>query len=192
MASPVSHRVPFWDIVERWCVVIGLCVLIWQSTELRRTNNLAESATRIENRAWVGAISATPPQIEIGKAPQMGVVITNTGSTPALDVAARLTMAPGYNGTPPDFVHVGSSNGATSVVLQPGMTMTFPVSSGIFVTPEQHAMLTGVATKTAVYYMFGTIRYRDVFGADHSTDFCFFLQRDLKTVSGCPFYNSAN
>jgi hypothetical protein len=144
---------------------------------------------RVDRRAWVGAVRALQPTITTGQGATMGAVLTNSGSTPALEMYTQVAMRTVPRGREPDFDLPTLPGRGTRIVLQPGMDLTIPVTATAPLTEQEIDVL---RSGEAVIYMYGTIAYQDIFSVGHRTDFCFDVRSDLKTVSGCPFHNTAD
>ncbi len=75
-------------------------------------------------------------------------------------------------------------------VIQPNGELQLPASLGT--TRLNDAAITKLSNGESTMYVFGEITYKDVFDKFHSTRFCMFVFRDLKTLNSCDKYNEAN
>ena len=145
----------------------------------------ASESVRLDQRAWVGVRGIIPAEFEIGKPLKVGIIITNTGKTPALRVSYHKwgKFAPFGEPPPPEPTrHDTGDSGVRSVqVLQPNQDTILTVTSGWLVT-QQH--IDEVRAKGR-YYFRARIAYDDIFGRTHRTEYCGFLNIDMRTLDYC-------
>jgi hypothetical protein len=174
--------------------------LIDQAKRLADTSKTALDATvenfRLEQRAWVGPILVLPPEYTEGNKRlyvkeaqpiKCGIEITNSGKTPAKNVQYSIIV---QALKPPKVPILKESTGRRDItVLQPNMTLkiSYPPITGV--TKSDIAAL---SRGQDVLYMYGIIRYDDVFKKTHWTTFCVYLAPDLATFSSCPYYNDTD
>jgi hypothetical protein len=186
-----SRELSLFDGLLTVASAIGLWFLIEQSKEIKRTNDqtalaLVQSAeaTRIQNRAWVGAVGFPIPDLQAGKKAVCKVEIKNTGATPALNVRQTRAMRI-INPNEPfsESYVIPLTNGG---VLHPGATVWIaPQSKGPLTKIQVDDILSG----KQIYRVYGLILYDDIFGCHHRTKFCFFV--DAIGTSVCEEYNAA-
>jgi len=130
----------------------------------------------ISERAWLSVTVAPYPNVhfEVGKPLDIRVTITNTGKTPALDVRSatyRTTInrrdSPSLTLPKPVYTDKDYAMGGT----------VFPNSHTFgdlvyLLTPEDVRRIDSMEVRI---YVYGRIRYEDVFGSHHWVDFCTFL-----------------
>jgi len=94
-------------------------------------------------------------------------------------------------GTPKDFIYGPLNEGAmhSDTLLQPGMRLILNSTKNPTLSQTQIDM---VRSGDEIAYIFGKIRYYDIFGSEHHTTFCLQMNRDLQAVSSCKEYNSAD
>jgi len=135
---------------------------------------------RIDERAWVG-VKGTKLSFE--KAPTGAarlacwVEIVNTGKTFAIDTTVVGTVDTRHKPADIDqFMHNPPSPTTTGsrTILMPGGVIILNLSSPTFLYPEDvHAIEEGSAK---FLYIFGSIKYLDVFGYKHTTHYCTFYK----------------
>jgi hypothetical protein len=157
-----------------------------------KTSQTAEETFRDEQRAWVGALGVTNVIIKEGAPPVFGVVVTNSGKTPALHVRFLTTGGSRMRGEQSNFAYppLPKDQIVSDFVLQPGSQYT--LNSGI---PEQSAtkpQVDAITSGTTIFWIYGKVRYEDVSKRIHHTKFCFLLATDLKTGQPCSTYNEAD
>lgn len=158
---------------------------------------------RLEQRAWVGFVSALPPEykegdkdvyVKDGQPLRAGVSIINSGKTPALNVHAVAAMS--YWKSDDEFTPVykiaNMLGGPSTSVIQPDNTISittpsFPEKGGI-----NKADVDNIISGRWTVYISGYITYDDVFREHHRTKFCCFLDRGLRSFHNFKNYNEAN
>jgi hypothetical protein len=152
----------------------------------------ARDAFRDDQRAWVGPISITAPEVKAGSPiPTIGIVIKNSGKTPALRFASNITMRVFRKNEPfrPIFT---SPTGPPSIdVVQPNMGML--LNTGAAKTPLTDTDITAFHNREFFIYFFGKLTYVDAFKRIHHTTFCVFYDPvTLKEMQSCNAYNTAD
>ena len=141
---------------------------------------------RQDQRAWIGAVKAMPFSLKEDTPVRLGVVILNSGKSPALDVRGRLGALP----LPKDkkfaakyvepFQHSG--------VLQPNMQIT--EWSGPLTVNKP--LLDALKRGDQILYFYGEATYSDIFKQSHRTTFCLYIQPTLDGVIPCDTYSYAD
>ena len=182
---------------------------------------------RVEHRAWVGTMQAVGAvymeggknrYVKAGQPPKCGVLIINSGKTPARKlrgVVSLLTLKDGEELTPKFEIDKDSAIPHSNLVMQPGTQLMLlsslnslyvklpdvlvetsddsMVSTGdVSVKPFSKADIDDLANGKKVLYMFGFITYEDIFNQSHWTKFCMYLSADLATFTGCSKYNETD
>jgi hypothetical protein len=164
-------------------------------------------ASRIDQRAWVGAIGVGSPQLidghgtvfmKEGEIAKFDLIIKNTGKTPARKVKPSLfyeVLAPDVTFSPQAFIPPSASQ-RTVVVLQPSMPfeLTVTVRTKDDLADERitkHDLDTLKMGKMR-FYLHGRLEYEDIFGVSHFTTYCFYMSASLDEFTGCSTYNDAN
>lgn len=173
---------------------------------------IAERTLTIANRAYVTATATVHPAritepstgptarallgeektlLKAGDVPFFQVKITNTGLTPAVQVAGAMTSALSTQ-MPLDLrsVTVNSSeppwNQQSVSTLAKDGSLVFPVQLGTSLTAEQ---VQAIEQKKQFLVVFGDIEYVDVFNATHRTEVCFMYLPVVRTMGTCPLHN---
>ena len=159
---------------------------------------------RLEQRAWVGAVHAIPPEykeggknvyVKDGQPMKTGVKIVNSGKTPALNVRTIVSMF--YWKSSDEFVPtfkkvINIGDGPSTSVLQPNATAVIKARS----IPEEgginKADIANIANAQQILYIAGKITYEDIFKRPHSTLFCMYLDPSLTVFNNCNGHNEAN
>jgi len=141
----------------------------------------ANNQLRLEQRAWVAPFNISSEAI--GNKTIFKVLFKNTGKTPALNVTAwinrtdrldQITSIDPYS-LEPGFILIQEGVGNTS-------TSDSPIEAR-----DVEAIKHGLQI-----YVYGTIRYQDIFGEGHWTQFCYFVGPDLKAFGACKTHNSCD
>jgi hypothetical protein len=152
--------------------------------------NLAQSSASFQDdqRAWVGIGDAMVTEFEVGKPIKVEIQISNSGKTPALFVeratVRQLSNAPMLTVNTPRDVNATKFEPATSIPPQGHymIRVQFPDSVGM------------IKSKIQMFYIFGEVRYQDVFKRSHSTQFCVYIADpdNPRQMSYCPMHNGMN
>jgi len=158
------------------------------------SNRITRDAFRADQRAWVGQSGAIrPSQSDLEKGGGnfiFGVGLANSGRTPALELHSSTTSRFRRAGIEPDFTFSDASANSieSSGALFPGggsNAIALPVSMSL-------PVIESIKKGELVFYVYGNVRYKDVFGRPHTTTWCIFLRPDLNRMGICNRYNSAD
>lgn len=122
-----------------------------------------------------------PFQLAVGEPPSGMINIKNFGQSPAYDIRCQRGTMSGPWPIPDDFEFPtdDTANFATGASLAPGEVTSFPIfKAGQIVGQED---FDGIRDGNLAFYIWGRIRYRDVFGHSRHTNFC--LTLDPQSVS---------
>lgn len=153
---------------------------------------------RQDQRAWVGIVKATAPafkedsrrvHIKEGEKIAFGVVITNSGKTPArkFRAIAGHRVLPSKAPFVPDYPKTMEFQ--SSAIIQPGMRRIVYFTRQETLTKE---IIDAIKSKQAILYAYGTMHYEDIFGIPHKTTFCISLEKDLTAFIDCDTHNEAD
>jgi hypothetical protein len=145
-------------------------------------------ALRLERRAWVGADQALKPVIQAGQPVSVAVQFVNVGQSPGLRIESINRLDPVQVGEvfTPTFPDLGRR--PSSPTLLPGMRTTANVVSSWTVTD---ARLSAIKNGQLTVYLYGRIRYRDIFDQPRESGYCMFVTRDLNGFQFCDDHNYA-
>jgi hypothetical protein len=148
--------------------------------------------SRLDQRAWLGAVEMREPvDMAVGKVAKFGVLITNTGKTPAVNFTSQMVVrafgrAEKFEAIypqPPTGIHSNS-------VIQPAMKIELwsPIKRALL-----QSDIDSLKNGEYVLYIYGVLNYDDIFKRHHWTHFCMVLQPDdLKTENSCHSYNEVD
>lgn len=154
--------------------------------------NLAKQNMELSERAWVGATHSEKSRLVPNHDATFVITIKNVGRTPAFVThsSAGRALVPAKLRFRPSFALTSLPKGgiASRVVLEPQMEITVkPPPLRRVPNAEIHAIKQG----TLVLYVFGRVRYSDIFGGNHTTRYCVRLMPDLN-FQACSVYNEAD
>jgi hypothetical protein len=173
------------------------CSLSRQVSSLERQTSALRSSValmRSQQRAWVGPMGVSNPDIKEGSQYLAEVILTNSGQSPALRVGVVAT----YNVQPPNeefepLYRETEPIPASRFTVHPNSWPSIPIS----VDPE--CPVTGewakaiIEDQTMILYVYGIITYEDIFGDDPlTTTFGFRYQPALGTWRYTDTYNTAD
>jgi hypothetical protein len=163
-----------------------------------KTLDEMKKSSRLDQRAWVGLVENTPPPLlngpkavyaKEGEKITVGVIITNSGKTPAMKFRPkrRLVAIPAGKPFIPDYS--APTVNQSVVVIQPGMKV--PLNSAPTDMPMTKSQIDQFSNGKLVLYYYGRLQYEDIFGNAHETNFCMYMGRDLATMEFCNTHNDA-
>jgi hypothetical protein len=172
--------------------VIITAVYSWASIALWK---VTRDALHLDQRAWVSAQWQFVPAQQQGQWPGIRVPLLNTGKSPAYE--AKWQVGPFQvkrYGEPPEIKLSGEPIGIGPI--PPGTSTDGIISwdtDGIWLT---EANFEERRQRHEALFVYGTVRYRDIFGGEHFSEFCSSIIRF--TPSGknefilCPIHNNSN
>jgi Sec-independent protein translocase protein TatA len=179
-------------------IVIYAVISGWQLWEMKKATtaatesaNAATTSLHLDQRAWVGAgggkflIDAKELKVEF--------TVANVGKSPASDVVSNIAWigkVKGENLYPGDILYP-REDGQNGTMFP---TQTFQLRNSLPdpIDPYQSSYVDQLRRGDKVLFVFGRIRYRDIFAVWRWTHFCVVVQQDLTTDSPCSFYNDTD
>jgi hypothetical protein len=207
------------EIVTIFLVSVYTTVAIWQGCSNKRAADAAKSAAAtaaaalkgsqdsfaLDQRAWVGPERVVHSKIS-DRHPSFGMVLRNTGKTPAIDFKSGIMVSLFQKGqfkvAYPESTHECTTKrqplsaryksnaerfSISSATVFPQQEFT-PLSEPIGDLPHAKQLRTG----DPILYIYGWASYQDVFGQEHCTHFCSYLTTDLENARACDTYNDAD
>ena len=174
--GPSTWNVVFNGILAITTIFLGL-IAYWQY-----------NSSNLDQRAWVGPTSFIHPgegctYFKEGSQPSFGVVVTNTGKTPARKVEAMIQRQTIKRGVPFNATYNDTGGPSSAIILFPGRTFNLTTKpESLPLTAEQVEIIT---TGEFTLYVYGAITYEDVFAIKHQTTFCGYLKPDLTSFNAC-------
>jgi len=157
-----------------------------QLTRSETTMLALQDGVRIDQRAWVGLMEATPQPLN-GTGGGFTIKLQNTGKTPALDlhISDVITVEDIDQAGEPKEPDTPARNSAGT--LMPGGVYTTDVwfqTSPDAVSSLAHNQMRAVN--------FVRVTYKDVYQVPHATKVCFYWHSSLPRVKPCDGYNEMN
>lgn len=197
------------NLITAVASVLALVVIVWQGIIYVRQTDLMEKTwiemkeTReVENRSWVGvkpAFYAVYPEEGLVT---IQIAFTNTGNVPATATGIIngqcLAQAPTN-----DAAYSQPTTLPSQMTLMPGAEFPHTVVKlkafpycGKEPPPSmktQGVIVENLQSAPAYFYVYGTIKYEDLFGS-HETQFCFFslpsVREQQPVFTACPTHNT--
>ena len=159
---------------------------------LRQSKQVLDASivnSRLDQRAWVGAIAISKPELAVRKDFSASIEVANTGKTPAVKFSSLAQFQWVGNGAHlSPFYMVSGIPGSVSVV-QPGMHASINTPQ----IPITEAQFEAIKEGKLRLYVYGILKYEDIFGKPHMNKFCgYFSSQDMKFATSCDTYNEAN
>jgi hypothetical protein len=163
--------------------------------EAKATLDASVEISRDDQRAWVGATAIQIITLEPGKKILIRVPYVNSGRSAALNVRVRPTVSMSIS--PINVTEVAAH---LHQPFQPGIILfpNFPVAKIGFVSPQpvSEPDLAAIRAGRLLMYIYGEIRYTDIFNRPHDTRFCGRYSpkgtSEANNVESCNEYNTAN
>jgi hypothetical protein len=141
-----------------------------QFIALVATWSLMRRSTRQQMRAYVSGWPEFISSFDESHWPLARYALKNVGQTPAHDLVHRSEIAVFLYPLPADFkLPAFTGRRSAPIVLFPNVPILGNVSRGRYFTADE---LTGIRDRAMRVYIFGEIRYRDVFRRRHRSTFC--------------------
>lgn len=165
--------------VQKWIAIgggLGLIVLIMQWCQMR-------TALQTDQRAWVTVSSAKLLKpLAVSEEPLVEITIANSGKSPARNVKILGVVAPAAETPDKGSVDFGDARNYPSAVLGPGAP---PIPVTVTRPPLGETEELAIRSNANALYVWGEIRYADIFDRNQTTGFCFSIrQKDIKPEGG--------
>jgi hypothetical protein len=160
--------------------------------EAKRSADLSERTSHLDERAWVGPNAVSPFEIKAGEYfPSITVNVKNSGKTPAINFISLTAYRAFERGQKFRAIYDPVTATPSSTILQPNMELGLaPTSNPDRKMTEAH--MTAMRNGDIVVYLFGKATYQDIFRQTHHFTFCMYVEKTLKTMASCNTYNSAD
>jgi hypothetical protein len=171
-----------WSLVVQVVMCIVTCAYIIFAGLQWKVMSRQLDLMHVDQRAWLAPVEVTSEPL--GSGTIFKVLFRNTGKTPGIDVSAwinRTTSLPQITALDPGSPNKVAGLFAPNAV---GNTSTSDVPIG---AKDVEAIGKGLHV-----YIYGTIRYGDIFKKQHWTQFCYFPGPDLKSFGSCPIHNGCD
>jgi len=202
--SPVWAKFVTWpEGVGAWAVILTLFVIAWQSAETRAAANATEKSVvlaadaaaqsskemQLEQRAWVGVAAGEMEVFAPNQRVRANLRIKNTGKSFALH-ATLFQRILSIWGQEPLRQFPETPSAEVGITLLPGAEFIAQVEGGN--TPLNQVEFDAIKTGKAFIYMYATIRYQDVLGSHHRTEFSLIFNPALKSFQAYQGHNEAD
>ncbi len=174
------------------------------SENTKTTIRNSQNAFRAEQRAWVRVLDAATKEFSEEKGFAAVVALFNSGRTPArnVQISSRFILSPvPVTGPTPDQVKALLFRPAQSIAPEGRYNLTFGQKfAGEITTPEQsmgnQALISRfqeIKSEKLSLYLFGILKYDDVFGNHRETRYRIFLaDPGSKNIGFCDAFNDLN
>ncbi len=147
-----------------------------------------QQAFRDDERAWLAPINGNVTIDEIHPL-RVDVIYQNVGKTPALNVHTSLEWRNVPGNSPTTIKYDASQKNGEAGTLYPNGKNTVVAKAEAI--PSKEA-LAAIRSGKMIYYFFGSITYKDVYGREHWSHFCEISLADMSALQACKNYNDAN
>lgn len=164
----------------------------------KRALDASIETSRRDQRAWVGPIDIIHPShkdgsrtvfVKEGDRPTFGVIVTNSGKTPALKVTPLQRMVVSFTKEPLIIRYNQPRTKPSIGVLQPNAKLLLETDK---TEPFTKEIISRLESGQVTLYVFGIITYEDIFKRSHKTTFCMYMSSDLSSMKICETYNDAD
>jgi hypothetical protein len=167
---------------------ISTCAAVHSAEIAGAALEATKESSRLDQRAWVGAVVSNAPEIVAGAEVSFQAVIGNTGKTPALYMWGGISARTLNKGQ--EFFPTYKTDSAVRQINS--VSTLFPEMRSVYETPPTkltQAQVKALQDEDTVLYVYGRIGYQDIFLRPHCTTFCVTFAKDLKVPKGCLTYN---
>lgn len=163
----------------------------WQLRTMQRQLDQMQEASQLDSRAWVGVYKGDPKPLAVGKPVECQIEFTNTGKTPALDVRAQHTLG---GQSPSCDIEVIALSYEDQERYPPKSQGAVPPNGTIAVCSHSSniastQMLKDIMDGRQTVYVFGSVSYRDIFGIQHKTRYCYTIDPNTNELKAHRQYN---
>lgn len=173
-AAAESARLTYWST---WIGGISGSLVLIALGLAYQANRIARDTAKRQLRAYVGLRSPKIEGTAVGQHPKVSLEFQNAGQSPALQLTIQIAL--GVDHFPqPQRAHDALPAEAKSVaVVLPGSSAKHSLeSTGPALTKVEIDAIRG---GTAAIYCFGVVKYCDIFGTPHQTDFRLMMGGDV-------------
>jgi len=163
------------------------------------------AASRLDQRAWVGFLDATPGEFSETAGVPINVTFVNSGRTPARNVqfsSGYIVSDIAISEPSPQSINLLVFRPTQSIPPQGKYSdwLGLMIPAGSTSLPTQLkgfrdvlARFQFIKAKTHVLYYYGILKYDDVFRNHRTTEYCIFLaDPDAKRIGICDSFNDLN
>ena len=173
-----------------WYAKVQSGVAVQQASILRQQTEILRSA----QRASVGPVDISRPEIRPGLRPRISIPLANSGRTPANTVTAQFGAKIGPCTETCDKPFKADYTGNADAVPQ-GIAVIQPNArhslNCIRTEPFSEKEVAGITSGTMFFVVYGRIKYADASGPDRETKFAYRWVPDFSTWRACGNYNTA-
>lgn len=151
-----------------------------------------QESMRLDQRAWVTSVGVSLEAVQIGKPLACHVFIVNSGKTVAKQVTVLFHLQ--FFPEPINPAHLEHYTPNTNL-LETSVGVLSPNSryDNKYATAEPTTAINKNDIESEWYtYVWGDIRYRDIFNREHLTQMCNFRKGTEGDFVQCPFHNDAD
>ena len=174
-----------------WCARVQSEVALQQASILSQQTEILRSA----QRASVGPVDISRPQIRPGLQVRISIPLTNSGRTPAktvtVEFGAKISPCNNTCDRPfnAEYIRNEDTGPQSIAVLQPNARHSLNCIRRESFSEEEVA---GITSGTMFFVVYGRIKYVDAFGQDHETKFAYRWVPDFSAWRACGNYNTAD
>ena len=129
----------------------------------------------------------SPLAFTLGESVDVQMPLTNAGATPALDMQVQLHLNVFTGAFPVQLPPVVFAESSSKGLCSPGHNLS--TTENITISADE---LRAIETGFATFVIWGGCRYRDVFGDNHMTRFCYRYLPKMKSTVIASDFNEAN
>jgi hypothetical protein len=179
--------VGFHDRLSLTFAGVGLAVLIIYTTFAGLQWHEMHHSLLVDQRAWVGVVSADPPDLKPKPDFFVTLHVTNSGHTPALNFHSETVLHSLTKDERFEPVYDATVETPSRGVIQPGEVIFLQSIRWPITQPQ----IDWVKSGQYILYVYGRMSYDDIFHATHHTTFCKEILSE-SLVRDCGTYNSAD
>jgi hypothetical protein len=166
-----------------------------------------QQSFRNDQRAWIGRRETKVTQFDKGRPFTVGLEFFNSGKTPAQHITTnmklKLSRTPISGPTQTEIMQIEKEKFRAHAGIAPQGTVTYtmgippvggtPSSEEVGAVGKLAADFEDIKAKKLIVYTWGELRYDDVSGKHHVTQFCVFLADPIgEVLANCNSFNDLN
>jgi len=170
--------------------IFQLRVLHQQAKTMNKQSEIMVSQLIIGQRAWFVVKGVNYEEVKVGQGVKILISVINSGNTPVLNGTIHSNM--GFREKPvpvPMPFNVPTDAELSTIVVGPKSEMNHIIQAPVALTEEVVSLFD---QKRIRLYAWGVIKYDDVFGRPHKTEFCVVSRVGTRQMDACQNNNTAD
>lgn len=161
-------------------------ILQSQLASFREQTKISQSQLINQTRAWITVKGVSHQEIKAGQKLISSIEFINSGNSPALNLTIHNNCAIRKIPPPTPMELIPFKGEPSSAVLGPQIISQSIITGDILMTEE---LINGIETGDLHIYVWGIVKYDDIFGQHRQTGYCFKNKLGTTRFDACPENN---